>query len=114
MKRLRTASCPPTGARSLMSGPWSLEWLSDQVHCEAGVISSSCKHIKKVGRPKEPLCKSNSFTQKRKKLNGVLRHSVHSLKKVARLSNNDREAVLQILKKNNRKFQGSDRLRKAV
>lgn len=81
MKRLRTSSCPPTGTRSVMSGPWSLEWLSDQLHFEAGVVSSSHKHIKKVGRQKEHLCKSISLSQKRKKLNGVLRHSVHSLKK---------------------------------
>lgn len=33
---------------------------------------------------------------------------------MARLSHNDRATVLQILKKNNRKFKGSVRLRKAV
>ncbi|AES88382.2 hypothetical protein MTR_4g054200 [Medicago truncatula] len=47
-------------------------------------------------------------------LNGILRHSVHSLKKAARLPCKDRSSVLKILKKNVRKRQGSDRLKKAV
>jgi hypothetical protein len=42
--------------------------------------------------------------QKRKKVDGMLRHSVHRLKKVARLPNKDRTAVIQILKKNVRKY----------
>ena len=51
---------------------------------------------------------------KRKKVNEVLRHSMHSLKKVARLPNQDRVAVMKFLKKNERKFQGSSKLKKAV
>ncbi|MCH94556.1 sulfate transporter, partial [Trifolium medium] len=31
--RKRHLSCPPSGGRSVLSGPWSLEWLNDHNHC---------------------------------------------------------------------------------
>jgi len=37
----RQLSCPPMATQSVSSGPWSLEWLKDHVHGEAGVVSSS-------------------------------------------------------------------------
>jgi hypothetical protein len=43
-----------------------------------------------------------------------LRHSVNSLKKVARLPSKDRSTVFHILKSKARKLHGSDRLKKAV
>ncbi|MCH96522.1 sulfate transporter, partial [Trifolium medium] len=32
LQRKRNASCPPSGGRSIVSRPWSLEWLSDHNH----------------------------------------------------------------------------------
>ncbi|KEH25500.1 DUF4283 domain protein [Medicago truncatula] len=111
--RGRASSCPPRLARSVASGPWSLEWLTDQYHSEAGVVSSTRKVGKKSAQSRK--AGQSVFPNKKRKLvNGVLRHSVHSLKKVVRLSSRDRAAVLQILKKKSRKLKGSDRLKKAV
>ncbi|GAU48515.1 hypothetical protein TSUD_244350 [Trifolium subterraneum] len=39
----RANSCPPVATRSVCSGPWSLEWLQDLDHGEAGVIFSARK-----------------------------------------------------------------------
>jgi len=39
--RQRLCSCTPTAERSIMSGPWSLEWLNDRVHGDVDVIFSS-------------------------------------------------------------------------
>jgi len=110
----RTDSCPPRTDRSVVFGPWSLEWLSHQHHSEAGVVSSSRKNIKKGVQPKECRTQVYGSLQKQKKVNVMLRHSVHSLKKVAGLPNKDRKTVMQILKKNVCKFQGSTNLKKAV
>jgi hypothetical protein len=113
-RRNHTSSCPARAVCSLKSGPWSLEWLSDQHHGDAGVISSSRKKSKKVMRPGDPCNQVGFVDKKRKKVDGVLRHFVHSLKKVARLPCKDRSNVLKILKKKVRKRQGSNRLKKAV
>lgn len=113
-RRICGSSCPPQAARSLESGPWSLEWLSDQHHSDAGVISSSRKKVKRVVWPRDLCNQDGTIDKKRKIVNGVLRHSVPSLKKVARLPCKDRASVLKILKKKVRKHQGSDRLKKVV
>jgi hypothetical protein len=113
-RRVRTSSCPPWTARSFVSGPWSLEWINDIHHGEAGVIASSRKKVKKVLRPMGSVNQAVNIVKKRKKVDGVLRHSVHSLKKVARLPGKDRSSVLKILKKKVRQRQGSDRLKKSV
>lgn len=55
-KRGRATSCPPRAARSVASGPWSLEWLSDQHHSEAGVVSYARKVGKKLIRSREQVC----------------------------------------------------------
>lgn len=112
--KTRASSVPPRAARSVESGPWSLEWLSDQHHGEAGVISSLRKKFKKARRPSIDSTKSGLIVKKRKKVDGVLRHYVHSLKKVARLPCMDRSSVLKILKNRVRKRQGSARLKKGV
>ena len=113
-RRTRTDSCPPRVDRSIVSGSWSLEWLSDQHHSEAGVVSSSRKILKKEVRNKANGVRADVSMQKRKKVDGILRHSVLSLKKVARLPIKDRQTVMHILKKYRRKFQGSPKLKKAV
>jgi len=79
----RGSSCPPQATWSLESGPWSLEWLSDQHHGDAGVISYPEK-LKKVVRPSSHM--ADTIDKKRKKVNGVLRHYVHSLKKIGQVT----------------------------
>lgn len=96
------------------SGPWSLEWLSDQHGSEAGVVSSSQRIVKKGWCLKGGQAFSVKVGSKRKKVRGVLRHPVHSLKKVARLPHKDRAAVMKIFKKNSCKYKGSSSLKKAV
>jgi len=109
-----TASCPPGAARSLGSGLWSLEWLSDQHLSETGVVSSTRNIATKgVGRRGGQDSKTDDGL-KRKKVKGVLRHPVHNLKRVARLPHKDRAAVMKILNKNKCKYKGSSSLKKAV
>ena len=84
-RRSRMVSCLPQADRSVVSGPWSLELLCGQHHSEAGVVSSSRKYYRIGVRPKGRGSQVEASPQKRKKVNGVLRHSVYNLKKVARL-----------------------------
>ena len=107
-------SCPPKATQCIASGPWSLEWLSDQHHSEARVVSSSRKGGNKRVWLSKKEGRADNVHQKRKKLFGALRHPVLSLKKVARLPLGDRAAVLQILKKNSRRVRAVDRLKMAV
>jgi len=99
LRRKRTDSCPPGVGRSSVSGPWSMEWLRDQVHGNAGIVSSSRKKGKKVYVSKVSKHREVASTSRRTKVGGMLRHNVHSLKKVARLASKDREAVLHVLKR---------------
>ncbi|MCI08523.1 DUF4283 domain protein, partial [Trifolium medium] len=83
--RKRIMSCPPGANRSVIFGPWSLEWLHDHNHGDAGGKAVVHGH-------------------KKRKAGGMFRHS--SLKKVARLPCKDRREVLNILKKNVRRRSG--------
>jgi hypothetical protein len=107
----RSKSCPPRSDRSLVSGPWSLKWLHAKHYSDVRAVSSSAKDVQQRDR-----FKSGRYqAQRRKKVDGVMRHNVHSLKKVARLPNKDRAAVMKYLKKKNGcKHQGSTNLKKAV
>jgi hypothetical protein len=94
---MRAKSCPPTEERQAWPGPWSWEWLRDHNHEEAGVIFSASKRAKKgdanEGRHRRV---GHSIATSRKD-EGVLRHPVHSLKKIARLPNKDRGEALKAL-----------------
>jgi len=105
-RRKRTTSFPPGAGRSLVSGPWSMEWLRDQVHGDVGIISSSRRKDKQAVVSKKAKQSEGVTKSKRKKVGGVLRNSIHSLKKVARLPYNDRTAVLHDLNWWIRKRQG--------
>ncbi|MCI31728.1 DUF4283 domain protein, partial [Trifolium medium] len=104
----RTSSCPPEARRSVISGPWSWEWLNDQNHGDAGVIFSAKKKSRKGNHHGQSLNKKGQRDPLRKKAGGVLRHPLHSLKKVARLSTKDRREVLKVLKKSVRRRRGGD------
>jgi len=113
-KQRRPTSCPLRPYRSSVSGLWSLKRLTVQHHSEAGAISSSRKVVNKGVRSKEGLSKGQGPHHRRKKVDGVMCHNVHSLKKVARLPNQDRSEVMKFLKKHGRKYHGSSKLKKAV
>ncbi|XP_039690367.1 uncharacterized protein [Medicago truncatula] len=117
VRKLRTrrmVSCPPRADRSVVSGPWSLDWINDQHLSDVGVVSSSRKFDAKGKRLKACRNIQEDVVVKRKKVKGLLRHSVLSLKKVARLPTKDRKVVMKILKKNDRKFKGSNSIRKTA
>jgi hypothetical protein len=94
----RATSCPPSEDRKSLSGPWSWEWLRDHNHEEAGVIFSARKRVRKGdpcgGRQKQV---GHPDVSSRKAGGGVLRHPVHSLKKIARLPTKDRGEALKAL-----------------
>lgn len=113
-RHFQAVSYPPRAVRSVASGPWSLEWLIDHHHSEAGVVSSSRKVGKKGPRPSVCRPYGDVSTPIHKKAGGFLRHSVLSLKKVVRLPVKDRAAIMKILKKKGRNYQGSFKLEKAV
>ncbi|PNX98197.1 putative sulfate transporter [Trifolium pratense] len=104
----RTNSCPPKASRSIISGPWSLEWLHDHNHGDAGVIFSACKR----GRTgvyhgeRQHMCRQSD--PRKSKDGGPLRHPLHSIKKVARMPCKDRKEILKVLKKNVRRRRGGD------
>ncbi|XP_045831171.1 uncharacterized protein LOC123922499 [Trifolium pratense] len=104
----RTNSCPPEARRSVMSGPWSLEWLQDQNHEDAGVIFSASKKSRKGNHLGPSLKKNGEQDPRRRRAGGLLRHPVHSLKKVVRMPSKDRCVVLKVLKKSVRQRRGGD------
>jgi hypothetical protein len=85
--------------RSVTSGPWSLEWLKDHVHGEAGVVSSS----KYVSKPSTSKTLVDSSANIKMKARGSLKHPLHNVKKIARLPDHDRKLVLKILMKKRRR-----------
>lgn len=108
-RRVPLASSPPGMGKVVVSGPWSVEWLQDQRHGDAGIIFSPKKNLKKKVITKGTTGPVEGECAKRKKVGGTLRHSVHSLKKVARLPSKDRSAIMHALKKRVQKRQGSAR-----
>lgn len=103
---LRQRSCPPMVSRSVTSGPWSLEWLKDHVHCAAGVVSSS-KHASNRNLSIQPKVVSKAVdcisNFKKVKVGGRLKHTAHNLKKIARLPDHGRNKVLKIPMKKRRR-----------
>jgi hypothetical protein len=47
IKGKRASACPPSRTRSLVYGPWSLEWLTNHNHGDVGVVSYSRRLGKK-------------------------------------------------------------------
>ncbi|MCI07228.1 DUF4283 domain protein, partial [Trifolium medium] len=88
-RRKRTKSCPPGVKRSMISGPWSLDWLHDHNHGDVGVIFSTKKRPRKEGQSGGRQKKEGQEHPKRRKAGGIMRHSLYNLKKVARLPSKD-------------------------
>ncbi|MCI14024.1 DUF4283 domain protein, partial [Trifolium medium] len=99
----RTKSCPPAVNRLVLSGPWSLEWLHDFNQGDDGVLFSADKRPRKGGRGGESQQTEGKLASKRRQAGGIFRHTLSSLKKVARLPSKDRGEVLKVLKKNARR-----------
>ncbi|PNX55277.1 putative sulfate transporter, partial [Trifolium pratense] len=95
----RALSCPPGATRPMLSGPWSWECLNDLNQRDAGVIFSASKCPRKEDRIGEGLKKNGQEDPKRRKGGGVFRHTVSSLKKVARMPSKERAEVLRAVKK---------------
>jgi len=64
-------SCPPGAGRSLVYGLWSMEWLSDQVHGDVGIVSSSRRKGKQAVVNKKTKQSKGVTMSKRKKVGGV-------------------------------------------
>jgi hypothetical protein len=101
-QRKRTLSCPPA-SHSRLSGPWSLEWLRDHNLGGAGVIFSATKRTKQGGDADRVQHKREAGEPSKKKVGGFLRHSLFSLKRIARLPIEDRREVLRVLQKSARR-----------
>ncbi|GAU51343.1 hypothetical protein TSUD_13210 [Trifolium subterraneum] len=86
----RTMSCPPGANRSIISGLWSLDWLQDHNHGDVGVIFSTRQKPSKGRQQVGYHHKDVIVGQRKKRAGGLLRHSIYSLKKVARLPGKDR------------------------
>jgi hypothetical protein len=102
VQRQRTMSCPPAG-RSGLSGHWSLECLNEHDMGDAGVLFSSKGRTEPgdgvEGEHHKRAVRGHSKT----KAGGFLRHSLFSLKRIARLPLQDRRKVMQVLQKNARR-----------
>lgn len=88
----RTSSCPPGRVHSLSAGPWSLEWAKR--HKE--VVNGVAPLLDHIGNH---ITTSRNHRSKRRKGDGQLRHCAVKLKRIARLSDEDRKEVLRALRK---------------
>ena len=93
-KGCRANSCPQTGNCTALSGPWCYEFLQDQDVQDVGVVFSPAVKSKQVAQQR------NYKRSLKKKSDCLLKHSVHSLKRVARLPSKDRLTVLKLLSSN--------------
>jgi len=96
--RASAVSEPLVAGKSVLSGPWSTKWLKDH-HGGAGVIFATKRKIFKACKRKVKNRLEEGVDTKRRKIGGELRHTVLTLKKMARLSSKDRSAVLKTLEK---------------
>ncbi|MCI09432.1 endonuclease/exonuclease/phosphatase family protein, partial [Trifolium medium] len=77
------------------------------------VIFSVTKRSKKGERTGVRQRKGEQLDTRRRKAGGLLRHSLYSLKKVARLPSKDRSEVLNVLKKNMRRRRGGNEVNRS-
>ncbi|PNX92129.1 putative sulfate transporter [Trifolium pratense] len=99
----RAQSCPPGVKNTAISGPWSLEWLQDRNQGDVGVLFSANKWPCKGNRNGDRQEMNDQEDPKRRKGGGVFRHTISSIKKVARMPSTERGEVLKVLKKNERR-----------
>ncbi|GAU28621.1 hypothetical protein TSUD_55650 [Trifolium subterraneum] len=77
----RNMSCPPGVGRSILSGPWSLDWLQDLNHGDAGVIFSARKKPIAGVRASVGLKKGGQADRKKRKEEGFFGIRYQVLKK---------------------------------
>jgi len=85
----RTSSCPPGRVRSSVSGPWSLEWVNKQFDSDN----------RQLLKPRALHASSSKRGHKISKKKGSDYLCAQSLKRIARLSDNDRKEVLRVLQR---------------
>jgi len=73
-------------------------WLHNVQQGDVGLISSKNKRLKKTGKGNCEREGGNRHISSKRKVGGVLRHPVLTLKKVARLPSKDRQEVMKVLK----------------
>ncbi|GAU33774.1 hypothetical protein TSUD_393360 [Trifolium subterraneum] len=71
----RTRSCPPGALCSGVSGPWSLNWLQEHDHGNAGVLFSTHKKERNMVRLGPVLGKKMDPEYNKRKGGGLFRHS---------------------------------------
>ena len=89
----RTSSCPPPRARPEVQGPWSLEWATRNKRVESEYRMRSCL------KGTDKITSKMPSRALKKKGSGHLRHCAQNLKRIARLSNKDRQEVLRALRR---------------
>ena len=92
----RTSSCPSGRVHIVTAGPWSLKWANRHKDAVLGDASQTVSN----GNKKSV---SGSDRVTRKKGSGYLRHCAQNLKRIARLSDEDRKQVLRALHKTHRR-----------
>jgi len=92
----RTSLCPPGRFRSVKAGPWSLEWVNRQKRVVTAEVIPSAANVTKKSISGAPRVT-------KRKGGGNMHHSAQRLKRIARLSNNDRKEVLRALRKTHRR-----------
>jgi len=95
-KAQQTSSCPPGRVHMVSAGPWSLEWVQRHKDVVIGDASNKVPN---------GTFKSTSGAHRviRKKGSGYLRHCAQNLKRIVRLSDEDRKQVLRALRKTHRR-----------
>jgi len=88
-----------------------MEWVHDHNHGDARLVFSKKHKVAQSVRYADGKSQESGKGSSRKKAGGLLRYSVHSLKKVARLLGKDQSEVLKILRKKVREREGKDMLK---
>ncbi|GAU22998.1 hypothetical protein TSUD_98270 [Trifolium subterraneum] len=104
------------GRKHHLSGSWSFERLQDPCHFEADIIFSPLtkKKLKRRNKTTGGHSQGSGTELKRKKAGGVLSHTMHNLRRAARLPGKDRREVLKILKREVRKRSGKTSTKNSV
>lgn len=95
-KKHRTSSCPPSRVHTVSAGPWSWEWARQ--HKELVIGDAAPVEILDFNKQT-----SSAIKVTRKKGNSSFRHCAMNLKRIARLSEEDRKVVLRALRKKKRR-----------
>ncbi|GAU34888.1 hypothetical protein TSUD_144190 [Trifolium subterraneum] len=104
--QVSSSICKPSdGVRNIVGARWPKGPIPNPPRTKQ-VLFSASKSLKKGGYLGVRQQKEGQQDVKRKKVGGLFRHSLYSLKKVVRIPSKDRNEVLDVLKKNVRRHKG--------